>query len=195
MLKKLLFLYHLMFLPHTALAYKIQTIQKEEEGERKYQCLVSECKVFLEELDITNNPTSYSKSQWSKLIREKVHHKNERDILSKMTEYSKLDIEKFSSEDYGIKEYISSFNISEARTMFSARSSMLSTVQTNFKNHPQYRANEYKCKCGELDTQSNLLPYRLYSHLREGLDLSNSDSDLVRYYQLVIQERMKEQER
>ena len=109
--------------------------------------------------------------------------------------YSKLDIDKLSSEEYGLKEYFRTFNISEARTMFSARSSMLSTVQTNFKNNPQYKANEYKCKCGELDTQSNLLSCRLYSHLRNGLDLANSDSDLVRYYQLVIQDRLKEQEK
>ena len=106
----------------------------------------------------------------------------------------KLDAGKMSSEEYGAKDYLSSMRVSEARTFFAARSSMLSTVQYNFKNNKAYKAKEYKCKCGDLDTQTNLLTCRLYSHLREDLDLSHSDTDLVKYYQRVINERLQEEE-
>ena len=108
--------------------------------------------------------------------------------------YKKLDVEKLCTEEYGEKSYLSSMRVSEARTFFSARSSMLSTVQFNFKNNNEYKANEYKCKCGDLDTQTNLLTCRLYSHLREDLDISHSDTDLVRYYQRVIRVRLEEEE-
>ena len=103
-----------------------------------------------------------------------------------------MDSDKLSDEDYGRKSYLSSMTLSQSRTFFSARSSMLSTVQANFKNHPQFKANNYKCECGDEDNQPNLLTCPLYDHLRVGLNLVNSDIDLVTYFQLVIEERQKE---
>ena len=82
-------------------------------------------------------------------------------------------------------------NIFAARTLFSARSMMLSSVKWNFKSNPKYAAEEYKCEWGNVDMQDNLLTWFLYKNLREGLDLINSDSDLVIYYQLVFEERQK----
>ena len=73
---------------------------------------------------------------------------------------------------------------------------MLSTVQWNFHNNPEYRENEYRCICNEhRDDQASLLTCKLYTHLREGLDLYSSDADLVTYFQLVIQERQKKEDR
>ena len=81
--------------------------------------------------------------------------------------------------------------IKDARTMFAIRSSMLSTIQCNFKGNPEYAANGYLCGCGEEDRQAHLLTCPLYEHLRQDLDLENSDKDLVSFYQLVIKERQK----
>ena len=72
---------------------------------------------------------------------------------------------------------------------------MLRTVQHNFKNKFEYIENKHKCKCTEDDTQSHLTSCAAYAHLRVGLDLEESDMDLVRYYQLVIREREQEEER
>ena len=93
-----------------------------------------------------------------------------------------------------MKDYVSAMTVSNGRTLFAARSKMLSSVQYNVESNPKYKGNSYRCECGEIDTQENLLTCRLYAHLREDLDLSNSDTDLVRYFQLVIQERQGEQE-
>ena len=79
--------------------------------------------------------------------------------------------------------------INDARTYFAMRGRMLRTVQMNFKNKPEYIANQYKCICGEDDHQVHLTMCPSYAHLREGLDLDESDNDLVRYYQMVIRER------
>ena len=106
--------------------------------------------------------------------------------------YKKLERYTFEMEEYSQKSYLKTMTISQSRTFFSARSMMLTSVQWNFKSDPVFTANEYKCECGDLDTQANLLTCRLYEHLREGLDLAGSDTDLVKYYQLVISERQKE---
>ena len=189
-LQKLLLLHHLISLPNDSLAKEVVLQQREE----SLGGLLQESDYYLEQLDIKSDPVSFSKTQWAKLVKSRIHSKNKSDILKQISSYKKFNKDKLVTENYGMKPYISSMSIADARTFFSSRSMMLSTVQYNFKNHPEYKANAYKCKCGDLDTQSNLLTCKLYSHLREGLDLSNSDKDLVRYYQLVIQDRQQEKE-
>ena len=60
--------------------------------------------------------------------------------------------------------------IVDARTFFSARSFMLSTVKWNSKSNPVYAAKDYKCACGKMDKQAHLLRCKLCEHIREGLD-------------------------
>ena len=93
-----------------------------------------------------------------------------------------------------MKSYLKTMNLSESPTFFSARSHMLRTVQMNYKHNPVYVANDHKCLCGEDDHQSHLTSCPSYSHLRDGLDLASSDSDLVLYYQRVISKREKREE-
>ena len=59
----------------------------------------------------------------------------------------------------------------------------------NYKNKPEYVANNHKCVCMEDDDQSHLALCPSYTHLRDDLDLVGSDRDLVLYYQRVIRER------
>ena len=110
---------------------------------------------------------------------------------------TKLDrvviLKKLRSEEFEEKDYLNTMNVSYGRTMFSANSSMLSTIQWNFKGNPRYRDYKYLCKCGDRDTQSSLLNCTAYKHLRDGLNVLHSDSDLVKYYQPVIEERRKEE--
>ena len=179
-----------MTLSDNFLSKEVLLLQREEE----LPGLIPECEVFLRHLGIHSDPASFTKPQWAKYLKSQINSKNKNDLIKQINSYKKLDKEKLSVESYGMKKYISTMKVSEARTFFSARSMMLSTVQYNFKNNPEFKANEYRCKCGELDTQSSLLTCRLYSHLREGLDLSNSDADLVRFFQLVIQERQEEEQ-
>ena len=190
-LQKLLLLHHIVSLSNNCLAKEVLLLQSEEE---ELPGLLKDCELHLQQLGIQSDPSSFTKPQWRKKIQYHIHLKNKTDLITQINSHKKLDKVKLSSESYGIKQYISTMKVSEARTFFASRSMMLSTVQYNFKNNPKYKANEYKCKCGDTDTQSNLLTCKLYRHLREGLDLSNSDTDLVRYFQLVIQERQEEQE-
>ena len=70
---------------------------------------------------------------------------------------------------------------------------MLSSVQMNFKNNPEFKANDYRCGCGDYDHQDHLTTCLQYTHLQEGLDME-TENGLVRFYQLVIREREKEKE-
>ena len=197
-LRKLMFLHHLIHLPDSALAKQIYNKQKEKVSESEFISeagfgFVSECESFMLELEISNDPSSVTKTQWRKMIHSRVHDKNARDILSKVQSLSKLDFDKLKNEEYGLQPYMKSMTVPEARTNFAVRARMLSSVMMNFKNNPEYRAREYRCGCGEEDHQAHLTSCSLYTHLQEGLNLE-TDIGLVQFYQLVITEREKEME-
>ena len=97
----------------------------------------------------------------------------------------------FVSEGYGEKPYLSNMTLKDARTFFSARCQMLPTVKMNFKHKPEYIASDHLCACGLPDAQAHLVECASYSHLREGLRVTECDKDLVRFFQLVIQERQE----
>ena len=182
-----MFLHHLASLPDQALAKEVYSIQKENEN---LPGLVTECNLYLSQLGIEcSDPSIYSKCQWKKLIKTNIHAKNQSDILTQIQSYKKLEYESVSKEEYGMKSYLKTLSLSESRTFFAARSRMLKSVQINYKNNPEYIANNHKCFCLEDDHQSHLVSCRSYSHLRDGLDILGSDRDLAIYYQRVIRER------
>ena len=189
-MKKLLFYHHLLQLSDSALAKQILNKQKEEVSEFGF---VSECERFLSELEIEHDPSTFSKNRWKKHILSKIHLKNKSDILTQVQSYKKIDYNKLVSENYGIQPYLKTMTVTMARTYFASRSMMLSSVQINYKNIPEYKANDYRCGCGEYDHQEHLTSCTQYKHLQDGLDME-TDIGLVRFYQMVIREREKEKE-
>ena len=191
MLKKLSFYHYLSVLPDDSLAKEIFNLQKEN----SLPGLVSECSELLSLLDVELEPSFYTKVQWKKLISSQIHKKNKDDILNLIKPYKKLSYEKIINEEYGQKTYMKNMNVSQARTFFAIRAQTLRTVQMNFKHKPEYVLNQWKCSCGEDDIQSHLPHCLSYEHLREGLNLEESDHDLVLYFQRVIREREREADR
>ena len=147
-----------------------------------------ECEGFLTDLGVIADPTSFSKHKWRNLIRAKVNQKNKHDLLEQIRSYKKLDYFKLSNEKYEIKPYLSEMTVSMACTCFAVRTCMLKTVQMNYKHKPEYAANQWKCVCGEPDLQAHLQSCRSSLHLQEGLNMQR-DTDIVKFYQLVIKER------
>ena len=99
-----------------------------------------------------------------------------------------MSFEKLSAEEYGAKSYLKDMTLPEAR-IFVARTHMLPIVQHNYKNMPEYKANGHLCECMQPDLQSHLVHCSALRHLQQGLDVLNSDKDLVKFYQQVIKER------
>ena len=149
----------------------------------------------MEDLEIESDPSKYTKQQWKKIIKSKINEKNKRDLLHMIKSYKKLDYEELKDEKYGEKSYLTTMNLSQARTCFAARAQTLRTVQMNFKHKPDYVMNQWKCGCGEDDYQSHLPFCNIYANLRDGLDIEGSDLDLVIYYQRLIRQREWEGER
>ena len=115
-------------------------------------------------------------------------------MLLQIKDYKKLNFDEIICEPYGIKNYLKTMTVTQARVYFSARTQMLRTVQYNFRNNPEYRSNEYKCLCGEEDRQSHLQYCTVYGHCTDGLDLA-VPADIVTFYQRVISEREQEENR
>ena len=147
-LKKLLLYHHILSLDDNVLAKEIITIQIEKE----MVGLAAECSSFLRELNLYNDPLNYSKVQWNKIIKQKIHNRNQTELLNQIKSYSKLEYSKFSKEEYGLKDYLKNMNLNDARTYFA----MLRTVQMNYKNKPEYIANLHKCICLEDDNRVHL---------------------------------------
>ena len=62
-------------------------------------------------------------------------------------------------------------------------------VQMNFKGHPAYKANGWKCNhCNVPDTQEHIVECEKYQSLRENLNL-DSDKGLVDYFRKVMDAR------
>ena len=155
--------------------------------------LASECEGFLSELSISCDPSSMTKQHFKRMIKSSVHARNKEHLLEESKTYKKLDYQKLVSEEYGLKPYIRNMSVSQARVYFSSRALMLPTVQHNFKHKPEYVANQWRCVCGQPDQQAHLQTCRSYLHLQQGLDMEQ-DTDLVRFYQLVIKERLENEE-
>ena len=123
-------------------------------------------------------------------VRENIIELNKSDLLSKMTNLSKLNCKSLSEEKYCIKDYFSELNVEEARIKFRIRSSMMRTVKMNFSSDPKFRQDLWECQhCSYRDTQSHIiLTCPAYEHLRVNKNLE-SDKDLVLFFQEVLERR------
>ena len=87
-LKKLLFLHHLATLPSNSLAAEIYQLQKEDSS---LPGLVRDCEEYLSSLNISSDPSSFSKYQWGGNVKANLHAKNKNDLLQQINSYKKLD--------------------------------------------------------------------------------------------------------
>ena len=184
-LKKLQFYHHIKHLDEDSLASIIAEIQ-EDYG---YPGLMQECKNLLKTYNIFDDVRYVSKNSWKKLVKNCVIKKNNADLLEMAKKYKKLNHETLKQEEAGLKQYLRTLNLPDARLRFALRSKMTRYVQMNFKGHPAYKANGWKCNhCNVPDTQEHILECEKYQSLRENVNL-DSDKGLVDYFRKVIDAR------
>ena len=123
-------------------------------------------------------------------MKEKIKQKNKDDILNSVKgRYKKLDYKSFSEEKFELKSYFKDTGMYDARLYFQSRCKMLKSVKMNFKNHPPYLKDQWKCSgCSMVDSQEHLLWCPGYVTIRKGKDLSNN-GDLVGYYREILRLR------
>ena len=183
MCRKLTFLHHLLTLPDDSLAKDILCAQERF----NMPSLIDECQEVLQELNISNIH-EYSKYQWKRLVKTHMLNKNKAELIAECQHYKKISYS--YSEMFVRQPYLSEMTVSEARMRFKIATSMVPTVQTNFKSDPAFTANKWTCSgCRKsLDTQAHILCCPGYTDLRSSLNLE-LDVDLVKYFQQVIQKR------
>ena len=92
-------------------------------------------------------------------------------------------------EEAGLKQYMKTLNLPDARIKFALRSRMTRYIQMNYKGNPEYKSNEWKCNhCNLPDTQEHVLQCDLYKSLRKNVNL-DSDKGLVEYFRNVLKLR------
>ena len=186
--KKLLFYHHLLHLPQDSLAWQIGQTQLKLE----LPGLLQECKMFAKEMElpVVQQCTKY---QWKTMVNKKVKTKNKNDLLELIVKknYKKLDIDQLNTEEFEMKPYMTKLNMHAARTKFAIRTKMVKTVKLNYKNDPCNKRSMWQCDdCSSIDSQEHILWCPAYSLFRLEKDL-DSDKDLTRYFQQVLQFRDK----
>ena len=162
---KLLFYHHLLHLDEDTLAYQVANIQQKF----GYPGLMSECVKIADELNLPDiRNCEYSKLQWKRLVKQKIHQKNKDDFLNSIKgSYKKLEHESFSDDKFELKSYFKELGMHDARLFFRSRCKMLKSVKMNFKNHPPYLKDQWRCSgCSMVDSQEHLLWYPGYASIR-----------------------------
>ena len=187
--KKLEFLWHLLNLDEGTLAREIFNVQITH----SMPGLVSECKGLIKELalpDIFNE--KLLKTQWKKIVKDKILEQNEKNLKLKMMKLEKLKQSDLVNEEFGIRPYIKNLSVLDARTIFKKRSSMLQNVKMNYMSDYRNVQSMWSCSScqSSIDSMGHVLWCPSYQELRIGKDMKN-DKDLAKYLHDVLVIRSK----
>jgi hypothetical protein len=187
--RKLEFIWHLNNLGDETLAKEIMMVQKTH-------CLpglVQECQEWIEELnlpDIFQN--KITKNQWKKMIKDKILKQNEAELRIKMMSLEKLKNSKLVTEKFGVRPYVKTLSVYEARSIFKERTSMMQHVKMNYMSDVKNMTSLWLCdSCqASVDSMGHVLWCPSYQALRSGKDLE-CDKDLAKYLHDVLMIRNK----
>ena len=189
-MQKLIFMNHILHLEEDSLAKQIQSAQET------YNCggLTQEVKQLVEDLSLPNCfEQNIPPNKWKNLVKKAIAKANEEEIRQAAKSSKKMKNGINEEEKFECKEYLSKLPLCHARVLFKHKYSMTENVRMNYKGDPAFARALWKCqKCGNQDTESHLLWCSGYSKEREDLDL-DSDKDLCKYLQKIIQQRCKDE--
>ena len=136
-----------------------------------------------------------SKGQWKQTVSQYYKLKNEEELLKMMAGSHKVEYEKISKEKCEVKDYMKELPYNGALVKFRLRAKLFPTIKSHFKNNREYEEDLYSCPegCVAVDTTRHIERCPKYADLREGFCLDR-DSDLVSYFQLVLERRRKTEE-
>ena len=133
-----MFLHYLSNLDKSFLASEIFNVQKD----MNFPEFIPEVKSLLELYELPNileDNCVLKKQKWAAMVKMAVEKKFENELKKTMNEkYSKLRNSKLMSEEFTIKDYIKTMNLTDARTNFRIRCSLLNQVKMNQRGQPTY---------------------------------------------------------
>ena len=180
-IRKLMFYHHLKHLPSNALASEILRVQET----MSFPGLAKECKSLENAYDLPP-PDNLSKLQWKNLVKRRIKITYRKELINQSLNLSKMDKSQMEKEDFGLKHYVKTLNVPDARLRFAIRTYMTRTVKMNFKGVRSYADSNWRCDiCNLPDTQEHLISCKGYKSCRVGKDLTR-DKDLVDFFRNVI---------
>ena len=80
-----------------------------------------------------------SKARWATLVKKAIKKYYEAELRNKMADgYSKLKNRKLIEEHLVMKEYVTQMTLSDARTNFRIRCSLINQIKLNQRSNPDY---------------------------------------------------------
>ena len=153
LLSKLLFCHKLSQLEESSLGNEFYRTQKNQPN--KFFGVVAECQKYLNEWNI-QSIENYTKIQFKRLIKAKIYEKQRFECLEAMKGYKKIDYESCVNEEFEMKHYFKTLNITESRLYYKIKYYLVPTVPLNFKNDPKFWAQKYLCQdCLEVSKQDH----------------------------------------
>ena len=148
----------------------------KEQVKNHWPGLASESVQLCNDLDLPNITTTVISQDE---ITRSIAQGNKSELVKEMEKSSK--IKDLVYEEYGRKEYLENYNITEARIKFSQRSGMF-PCKINYRSDPSFKDELWTCDSCEsaIDTMSHVMICPAYQQLREEKDI-NSDKDMVEY--------------
>ena len=189
--KKLIFMNQIIHLEETALAKQIQLIQ-DREG---LPGLTSEVRSLVEELELPNLfDHTIPPTRWKNMVKKAVTRANEDEVKKVLVSYKKLKNRNIVNEHYGMKPYMETLSVYEARTIFKHKTSITHFVKLNFKGVKKYKAEGWKCdECSQHDSEEHLLWCQGYTHFCENMNLEN-EKELSQYLHKIFLKRKGSEE-
>ena len=124
-----MFYFHLATIPEDSLAGEFFSIQNRDIN---YKSIVTECNELLSKWNV-NNVTAYTKKQWGRFMKDKIHSRNKEELILQGKEYKKINIEDYKTQPFVIKPYLNKLNLRDSRVIFRRNCQLLQSVQLNFK--------------------------------------------------------------
>ena len=136
-------------------------------------------------------------------MKSEIAKLNKDEILQKTKGYKKISYEELSKQPFMLQPYMKTLKISDARLRFKLKTFMTPTIQMNFPSDSEFADQLWTCTgcanigstdqpsgvAGQRDTQTHVLICPGYAELRQSMNL-DEDSDLVKYFSLVIKRRL-----
>ena len=89
--------------------------------------------------NILDTSSVLSKERWATLVKKAIKKYYEAELRNKMADgYSKLKNRKLIEEHLVMKEYVTQMTLSDARTNFWIRCSLINQIKLNQRSNPDY---------------------------------------------------------
>ena len=190
--RKLTFYFHILNMDDSTLARKIAEIQDHN----NFPGLIPEVKVLLRNYDLNEqNINEFTKVSWKRKVKQAIVTKFQETLLKDMRSFKKINYNKKSNEEFGMRDYLKNFSLEDGRMMFLVETEMVDKIKFNFMGNAQYEKSNWACDyCNDTygvykpDTIQHVMECENYENFRQDLDL-DQENHVAKYFTKVVKFR------